>query len=236
MTSKIPSEYHQLLITVSRHFHIGSKNQLRYQNKPMEVTLKKLEKSERNHFVHYIMRDVGSGFFYAECCSHRNLTPIRDFILRSWLLKKSTEFCGIPKSLVLPKTVLDFFGYDSFSSLIKELNVDAFVPTSGFSSGVRVIRYWEDNIFFKAGLNDDEDNELQNFFSWNPKTTAFYSKLMSWRKTEFYLTQNRFVPEIEYEKELIVRFASSSFQTTDLFPKIEQVSYLSSLMKIQIPD
>ena len=83
MTSKIPSEYHQLLITVSRHFHIGSKNQLRYQNKPMEVTLKKLEKSERNHFVHYIMRDVGSGFFYAECCSHRNLTPIRDFILRS---------------------------------------------------------------------------------------------------------------------------------------------------------
>lgn len=231
MSLKIPSEVHQLLITVSRHFHIGSKGQIRYQNKPMEITLKKLEKSDRNHLVHYILRDEASGFFYAEFCSHKDLIPIRDFLLRGWFVKKSSTFCGLPKSLVFTKTIVDFFSYDSFSDLLTELNIKSFVPTSGFSSGIRVIKDWEDDIYFRAVDEDGDSIELQMITNWNPKTTAFYSNLKSFRYTKFYRTKERLVPNDDYETLLIGKYASKDFKKTDLFPTIETVADLRLILK-----
>ena len=226
-----PNEVHQLLITVSKHFHIGSKEQIRHQIKPMDVTLKTLKKSERNHFVHYIMRDEASGFFYAECCSHRNLTPIKDFLLRSWFEKKASSFCGIPKSLVFTKTAMDFFGEDSYSDLITELNIKIKNSDSGFSSGVRVFRDWEDDIYFRTVADEDEDfNELQLITNWNPKTTAFYSNLKSFRYSKFYQSEPRQVFEDDYGAYLIKKYGSKDFKKTDLFPTVETVSDLMLLL------
>lgn len=233
MTDKKPSEFHQLLITVSNHFHIGSQGQIRYQNKPLEVNLKKLEKSERNHFIHFIIRDAASGFFYAECCSHQNLIPIKDFLLRSWFEKVTSTFCGFPKALVFTKTVVDFFCYDSFSSLLTELKIESFVPPSGFASGIRVFKDWEEDIYFRAINNDDELRFLKN---WNPKTTGFYSNLKSFRYKEFYRSEQRWVPSENYEDELINKFGSNVFKVTDTFPTVEPVADLCLLLRIDLPN
>ena len=228
-----PNEVHQLLITVSKHFHIGSKEQIRYQIKPMDVTLKALKKSERNHFVHFIMRDEASGFFYAECCSHRNLTPIKDFLLRSWFEKKSSIFCGIPKCLNFTQTVVDFFGEDSYLDLIAELKINPLTSGSGFSTGVRVFKAWEEDLYFRA-IKDDEDdfNELQLITSWNPKTTAFYSNFKSHRYYEFYLSGQRYLPENDYEEYLIKKYGSKDFRKTDEFPTIETVADFHLMFKV----
>jgi len=230
MSLKIPSEVHQLLITVSRHFHIGSKGQIRYQNKPMEITLKKLEKSDRNHLVHYILRDEASGFFYAELCSHKDLIPNRGFLLRGWFIKKSSTFCGVPKSLVVTKTIVDHFGDGSYSDLLAELNIKSSVPDSGFSTGVRVIKDWEDDIYFRA-VDVDDDEELRSVANWNPMTTAFFSNVKSFRYSKFYRTKERLVPNDDYETLLIGKYASKDFKKTDLFPTIETVADLRLILK-----
>jgi hypothetical protein len=64
--SDYPNQVHQLLVTVSKHFHIGAKGQLRYQFKAMDVNFNNLEKSEREQIVFYLLRDHFSGVFYAD--------------------------------------------------------------------------------------------------------------------------------------------------------------------------
>lgn len=176
------------------------------------------------------MRDEASGFFYAECCSGKNLTPIKDFLLRSWFEKKSLTFCGVPKSLIFTKTIVDYFGYDSYSDLLTELNIKSFFSTSGFSSGIRVIRDWEDDIYFRA-VEDEDSDGLQLIVNWNPKTTAFYSNLKSFRYSKFYRTKKRLVPENDYETFLIGKYGSIDFKKTDVFPTVEAVAELSWLLK-----
>lgn len=102
------------------------------------------------------------------CAGSRRNTP----------LIKIKPFCVETRrnrsNLVVTKTIVDFFGYDAYSDLLAVLNIKPFVPGSGFSTGIRVVRDREDDVHFRA-VGTDDFKRLELISNWNPKTPAFYS-------------------------------------------------------------
>ena len=103
-SSDYPNHVHQLLVSVSTHYVVKTNGQIRFQKKKLDVSLKTFGNSGRVHLIHYILRDVFSGFYYVEVTSSVNMIPIQDFLLRAFLPKPDIYFGGIPKFLMVPKT------------------------------------------------------------------------------------------------------------------------------------
>jgi hypothetical protein len=129
-------------------FYIGASSRLRHQWKAMDVSLKNFEKSKREHFVYYLLRDHFSGVFYVEMASGNDLTPVNDFLLRAWLEKPESAFCGIPTALMIPKAVENYF--PSVDRMLNELKIEKIYPPSGFASGIRDIPVWEEQVRFQS--------------------------------------------------------------------------------------
>lgn len=107
--SDYPNQVHQLLVTVSKHLFVGAKGQIRHQWKQMDVSLKTLHKSDREHLIHYFLRDHFSGAYYVEIVSSKEMIPLQDFLLRAWMEKPDLHFAGVPTALMIPKAVEDNF-------------------------------------------------------------------------------------------------------------------------------
>jgi len=67
---------------------------IKYQQKAFDLSLAKVDKTEKEHLVHYLIRDRFSGVFYAEIHSCKALIPIDEFLFRAWLPKEDYAFCG----------------------------------------------------------------------------------------------------------------------------------------------
>ena len=53
------------MINMSRHLYLIKNGSVRFQKKKFEHTLANMHKSEKEHVVHYLIRDHFSGAFYA---------------------------------------------------------------------------------------------------------------------------------------------------------------------------
>lgn len=136
--SNYPNHAHQLMVSVSRHCYAGADGLMKYQKKPMEVTLAKLPASTRRHAVIYTLRDHCSGVFYAEVAIAPDLLPLKGFLARAWGQKTGYAFCGLPELLSFPASVRAAF--PDVAEAVERLGVRLVDVTSGFQGGVRDIR------------------------------------------------------------------------------------------------
>jgi hypothetical protein len=138
------NEVHQLMVSVSRHLWVAKDGAIRYQQKPFEITLARLARSEKQHVIHYLVRDHFSGLLYAEIGLSGSLLSPREFLLRAWSRKDRLSFCGVPDTLIVPKTVSDTFA--ELLPWLDELEMDVIPATSGFQAGVRDVKTWEEAV------------------------------------------------------------------------------------------
>lgn len=139
--SDFPNQVHQLVVSASRHLYITKAGYVRYQKKELDVNLLNVARSDKEHIVHYLIRDHFSGLFYGEVCSSRDLMPVEDFLCRAWSTKDEYIFCGMPSYVSVPKTVSAIF--PGVHDYIRKLDIGTVEVTSGFQGGVRDIRTWE---------------------------------------------------------------------------------------------
>lgn len=151
--SDYSNQVHQLVVSVSRHFYVTKSGHLKFQKKQMEISLASLDQSEKEHVVHYLIRDHFSGAFYGEMHSSKALTLIEDFLSRAWTPKTEYPFCGTPEYLTIPKTVEAAF--PTVNKFIESLQIEPIPVTSGFFAGVRDVRTWEEHIRWNAYGDED---------------------------------------------------------------------------------
>jgi hypothetical protein len=132
--SDYANQVHQLIVSVSRHLWVTKEGLLRYQRKPLEVSLAKLARTEKRHVVHYLIRDHHSGLLYAEMAVTPQLFSAREFLLRAWSRTDQLSFSGVTDALTVPKTVADAF--PDLLHWLDELGVEAIAATSGFQRQV----------------------------------------------------------------------------------------------------
>jgi hypothetical protein len=125
-----PNEVHQLIVCVSKHLYVTKTGLIKNQQKSFDVSLEKLDKAEKEHLVHYLIRDHFSGVFYAEIHSGKSLIPVEEFLFRAWSPKQGYPFHGMPECILVPKTVSDKF--PSVNRLIGEYGIGPIDVTSGF--------------------------------------------------------------------------------------------------------
>lgn len=142
--SPYPNFVHQLFITPSKHIYALRDGQLKWQKKPMEITLQGLEKSDRDHVIFYLVADHNSSAFYAEVQTTRTRSDPIDFLKRAWNKKEDFFFCGLPENLMLPNVVND--RYPEIKTYLRSVAVGCVAPPSGFAAGIHHIKNWEKDI------------------------------------------------------------------------------------------
>lgn len=129
-----PNHVHQLTVSVSKHYWVTKEGVFKYQAKPLEVSLDRIDDSKKIHLIHYVIRDHTTGVVYAEAGLSNDLIPLSEFLFRAWSEKKDFAFCGIPELMTIPKTV-----EKAFPNLLKAialLGIRFPQVTSGFQAGV----------------------------------------------------------------------------------------------------
>jgi hypothetical protein len=220
--SDYPNQVHQLLVTVSKHFQLGAKDQLKHQKKSLDISLKNLERSTKHHVIHYFLRDHFTGAYHAEMCSSNNLIPVKDFLLRSWLPKVTSPFRGIPEYLMVPKTVESYF--PQLVEFLSELGIEKIYPPSGFASGpVRDVPVWEEHIRAIVVIKATYDDMLFPIQNWNPRVTDRIAAYLCEEKLNIW---QHSIPEVLILKDDYVRrTASNDFKSVTEFPDIKSIGF-----------
>ena len=178
-----PNHVHQLTVSVSKHYWLTNDRILKYQHKKMEISLDKVSTSNKNHLIHYIIRDHFSGVIYSEVATSTKNISLKEFIFRAWSQKGNFVFCGIPDYLTVPKTVEKAFPY--IKQNIAQLGVKFPKVTSGFQAGVRDVKTIEEFMKFYTELPFEENhrkiNDAYIVISTNDARTGNQSKLELWR-------------------------------------------------------
>ena len=139
------NETHQLLVSMSRHFYVAKHGVIRYQEKPMDVHMGNLQGLKKEHLVYYVLRDQFSGNFYFEVATTASFIPLLDFLYRGWKRENDEDhFYGLPIVLSVPKRISS----PELLAGLEKLGVETFHPSSGFASGIRVLRDLEDNLCY----------------------------------------------------------------------------------------
>ncbi len=140
--SDYSNHVHQLVVTISRHFYVTKLGKFKRQSSPFKAVLSRPSTYTKRHIVHYILTDHFSGLFYAEVTTSDDVFPIEEFLARAWGEKFEHPLQGEPDLLVVPKSVFDSF--PSFSSWLGQKPIRVVLATSGFQTGIRSLRTWEE--------------------------------------------------------------------------------------------
>ena len=141
------NEIHQLLVTVSRHLYLDKKGVITYQKKPFDVNMNNYGKSNKEHLVYYVLLDHFSGNFIFDLATTRRLLPLADFLHFAWRKDKEEDHLyGLPLSVSVPKRISSPALFEG----LQNLGIAPFNPTSGFSSGVHIIKNLEEKIFYSV--------------------------------------------------------------------------------------
>jgi hypothetical protein len=160
---------HQLFVTPSKHLYVLKDGRLKWQDKAMDVALDRIEASDREHLVHYIVADHASSAFYAEVLTNKTLIAPEEFLTRAWSSKPDFFFEGIPEYLVVPTVVLK--KHPTTAQFLAQLDVEDVAPSSGFYAGVHQVRNWEKEIANTIGFH--------NFREASPCTLAALSQYIT---------------------------------------------------------
>lgn len=159
----IANEVHQLVVSVSRHYYVTSSGKYKRQKKPFEARLDNPSSFTKRHIVHYLIRDHFSGLFYAELTDSQSLFSIYEFLYRAWSPKKLHPLQGLPYGLTVPKNVRTM--WPTLTSFLEEATVHPIDVTSGFQSGVRDLRTWEEVLrcgLYQSGYPPDYSEVLRD--------------------------------------------------------------------------
>ncbi|MGI6615481.1 MAG: hypothetical protein ACOX30_05625 [Dethiobacteria bacterium] len=139
------NETHQLLVSISRNLYITGDGVLKYQEKRMDVDTTNYHRSKREHLVYYALNDLFSGNFIFAVATTKKMLPLLDFLHYAWKKdKEEAHFWGLPLKLSVPRRL-------SFPALLdglQKLGVEPFHPSSGFTSGIHIIKSLEDNLCY----------------------------------------------------------------------------------------
>lgn len=141
------NQLHQLLVTVSRHLYVQKDGNLKYQEKPLDIDITRLPKSRKEHLVYYVLKDAFSGTFVFELATSRSLPSLADFLFRAWRKDAGKYLWGLPDYISIPRSIAS----PQLMSGLQKLGLQCFHPSSGFTSGVRVLRDIEDHLAFLLG-------------------------------------------------------------------------------------
>ena len=150
-----PNYAHLLFVTPSKHLHVLKDGRLKWQDKPMEVKLREISSSDREHVVYFLLADHCSSAFYAEVHSCRRLPSAKDFLARAWRKKEDHFFHGLPIMAVVPKTVEQMD--PDIRVFVESHGVKPAEAESGFKAGVHQIRNFE--------------KSFANSMCWHPDAT-----------------------------------------------------------------
>lgn len=139
------NEVHQLLVTVSQHLHLLKNGVLQYQEKSLEVNISNFHLSRKEHLVYYVLRDLFSGNFVFAVGTTKRLLPLADFLHFGWGRDGGEDhFWGLPRKLSLPKRISS----TELLGGLERVGVEPFHPSSGFTSGIHIIKGLEDNLCY----------------------------------------------------------------------------------------
>lgn len=141
------NQLHQLLVTVSRHLYVQKDGNLKYQEKPLDIDITRLSGSRKEHLVYFVLRDAFSGTFVFELATSRSLPSVADFLFRAWHKDVGQYLWGLPDYISIPRSIAS----PQLMSGLQKLGLQCFHPSSGFTSGVRVLRDIEDHLAFLLG-------------------------------------------------------------------------------------
>ncbi|MDD2437186.1 MAG: hypothetical protein PHC42_00810 [Bacilli bacterium] len=144
--SDYPNQVHQLNFSILQNYHILKNGDLKYQAKKFDVNWKNYEKTGKRHIVNFLIRDHFSGCFYAEIFPIDEAPTIVNFLYNAWREKTNFEFCGIPKTLILGRHVVERF--PMIYNLESNAGVNIELATNGFATGIRSLKDWENNIAY----------------------------------------------------------------------------------------
>ncbi len=144
--SDYPNQVHQLNFSISQNYHVLKNGEIKYQIKKFDVDWKNYQKTGKRHIVNFLIRDHFSNCFYAEIFPIDELPSIVEFLFNAWRKKVNFEFCGIPKNLILGRHIVERF--PEIYNLESNAGVNIELATNGFTTGIRSLRDWENNIRF----------------------------------------------------------------------------------------
>lgn len=177
--SDYPNQVHQLNFSISQNYYLLKNDEIKYQTKKFDVNWKNYEKTGKRHLVNYLIRDHFSGCFYVEIFPIDEIPNIKDFLFNAWREKEEFEFCGIPRTLILGRHIMDKFPeLHNFSNNI-ELNIE--LAQNGFATGIRSLRDWENNIKYFTYY---ENNKTIQDFQLNIERICRELNLRNSGKTE----------------------------------------------------
>lgn len=142
--SDYPNQVHQLNFSISQNYYLLKNGEIKYQSKKFDINLKNYVKTGKKHLVNFLIRDHFSNCFYAEIYSIDKVPKINDFLFNAWKEKINFEFCGIPKSLILGKHIIEEF--PELINFSKNVDLNIELARNGFATGIRSVRDWENNI------------------------------------------------------------------------------------------
>jgi len=142
--SDYPNQVHQLNLSISQNYYLLKNGEIKYQIKKLDVNWKNYQESGKRHLVNILIRDHFSNCFYAELHPIDEVPDIKEFLFNAWKEKTHFEFCGIPKNLIVGRHVVEKFPHIINLSKNFELNIE--FARNGFSTGIRSVKDWENNI------------------------------------------------------------------------------------------
>lgn len=162
--SLYPNHVHQLGVTVSKHYWVTNSGIIKHQQKPMTTKLSNIAKSNKNHLVHFTIRDHCSAVVYAEVAASKDMIGLPEFLFRAWSQKQNFAFCGIPELLMLPKTVDK--AYPTIASAVSQLGIKIFEPKNGFQAGIKDVETIEQYFqMYNGQVFSDNQNNLNQIYA-----------------------------------------------------------------------
>ena len=146
-SSDFPNQVHQLNLSISQNHYLLKNGEIKYQTKKFDVNWNDYHKTGKRHLINFLIRDHYSNCFYAEIHPIDEMPDIKKLLFNAWREKDNYEFCGIPYNLILGKHILD--KYPEIQNLEENIGMKIQLATSGFVTGVRSLRDWENDIRFE---------------------------------------------------------------------------------------
>lgn len=142
--SEYPNQVHQLNLSISQNHYLLKNGEIKYQMKKFDINWNNYQKTGKRHLVNFLIRDHYSNCFYSEIYPIDEMPNLKEFLFNAWKKKEKYEFCGIPDNLIIGKHILE--KCPEISIMEENIGVKLQLATSGFTTGVRSLRDWENNI------------------------------------------------------------------------------------------
>jgi hypothetical protein len=143
--AKFLNHVHQFIITASRHLWVTKGGEIHHQKKPFDISLTGPRRENgKTHLIHYLVKDLYSGRLYGETSLFSYRLHAGEFLYRAWPEKEESSIYGMPQSIVIARSVIDYAPY--LEQLLPHLNIEILFARSGFDAGVRDIQVWEQGI------------------------------------------------------------------------------------------